>query len=137
MASKFTVTKLKGSENYQGWAIMAQAFLAKEGFAKAVENKAYDIDGAQRKAKATITLLCEYSTANHIINYKTAFKAWKLLKNLYNSNSFTSKYILLQRFFSTSQANFESLKAYISNLKAILNNLASQDLQINYIVSIA
>jgi len=30
------ITKLKGSENYQGWAIMAQAFLLREGFKNAI-----------------------------------------------------------------------------------------------------
>jgi len=37
MAGKLgQITKLKGSENYQGWAIMAKAYLLREGLSEAI-----------------------------------------------------------------------------------------------------
>ena len=37
MATKLgSITKLKGSENYQGWSIMAKVYLLREGLAKAI-----------------------------------------------------------------------------------------------------
>ena len=38
------ITKLKGFENYQGWAIMAKAYLLCEGFDKAIESADYTED---------------------------------------------------------------------------------------------
>ena len=60
------ITKLKGSENYQGWAIMARAYLMREGLEKAIRSEDNNEDRMQEKALADIILLCEYSTANYI-----------------------------------------------------------------------
>jgi len=39
MAGKLgQISKLKGSENYQGWAIMAKAYLLREGLDEAIVN---------------------------------------------------------------------------------------------------
>ena len=97
MATKLgSITKLKGSKNYQGWSIMAKAYLLREGLAKAILSEENNNDRIQEKALANIILLYEYGTINYIQAYSTGFKAWKILKDLYNSNGFTSKYLLLQ-----------------------------------------
>ena len=138
MATKLgSITKLKGSENYQGWAIMAKAYLLRQGLDQAIQSPEDDNDRLQKKALADITLLCEYGTANHITNCKTGFEAWKILKDLYNSDGFTNKYILLQQFFQTVQSDFESVEAYVSKIKSILDNLTAQDLMIPEMVNIA
>ena len=69
--------------------------------------------------------MCEYDTVNYIQAYKTGFEAQKTLKDLYNLNGFISKYLLLQKFYQTLQADFKTVKAYVSKLKSILNNLAA------------
>ena len=69
--------------------------------------------------------MCEYDIANHIQAYKTGFEVWKTLKDLYNLDRFTSKYLLLQKFYQTLQADFKTVKAYVSKLKFILDNLAT------------
>ena len=79
----------------------------------------------QEKSLTDIILICKYNTANYIQAYKTGFEAQKTLKDLYNLNGFTSKYLLLQKFYQTSQADFETVKAYVSKLKSILDNLAA------------
>ena len=138
MATKLgSITKLKGSENYQGWSIMAKAHLLREELAKAILSEENNNDRIQKKALADITLLYEYGTVNHIQAYSTGFKAWKILKDLYNSDGFTSKYLLLQQFYQTIQSDFKSVEAYVSKLKSILDNLTAQDLKMPEIANIA
>jgi hypothetical protein len=138
MAGKLgQITKLKGSENYQGWAIMAKAHLLREGLQEAIASAENTHDRMQEKSLADIILMCEYDTANHIQACQTGFEAWKILKDLYNSDGFTSKYLLLQKFYQTSQADFETVEAYVSKLKSILDNLASQDLKMPEMANIA
>ena len=90
-----SITKLKGSKNYQGWLIIAKAHLLREGLAKAILLEENNNNRIQEKALADITLLYEYGTVNYIQACSTGFEAWKILKDLYNSNGFTSKYLLL------------------------------------------
>ena len=90
-----SITKLKGSKNYQGWLIIAKAYLLRKGLAKAILLEENNNDRIQEKALANIILLYEYGTVNYIQVYSTRFKTWKILKDLYNSNRFTSKYLLL------------------------------------------
>ena len=60
-----------------------------------------------------------------------------ILKDLYNSDGFISKYLLLQKFYQTKQADFKSVEAYVSALKSILDNLVAQDLQMSEMANIA
>ena len=76
MATKLgSITKLKGSENYQGWLIMAKAHLLREGLAKAILSEENNNNRIQKKALANITLLYEYGTINHIQACSTGFEA--------------------------------------------------------------
>ena len=76
MAGKLgQITKLKGSENYQGWAIIAKAYLLREGLSKAITSAENTHNRIQEKSLANIILICEYNTANHIQAYKTSFEA--------------------------------------------------------------
>jgi len=76
MAGKLgQITKLKGSENYQGWAIMAKAYLLREGLSEAIASAENTHDRMQEKSLADIILMCEYNTANHIQACKTGFEA--------------------------------------------------------------
>ena len=76
MATKLgSITKLKGSKNYQGWLIIAKAYLLREGLAKAILSEENNNDRIQEKALANITLLYEYGTVNHIQAYSTGFEA--------------------------------------------------------------
>jgi hypothetical protein len=130
MEMKTSVGKLKGSENYQGWAQMAEAYLVQKDLDKAIQSDGQDTADIQKKALSVLTLLCEYGPANHIRGCSTAFEAWKLFKNLYNADGFTSKYLLLQKYFSTTQSDFGSVEEYISQLKSILDNLGAQKLDL-------
>ena len=138
MATKLgSITKLKGSGNYQGWSIIAKAHLLREGLANTILTEEENNDRIQEKALANLILLYKYGTANHIQAYKTGFEAWKILKDLYNSNGFTSKYLLLQQFYQTIQSDFKSVEAYVSKLKSILDNLTAQDLKMPEMANIA
>ena len=67
MATKLgSITKLKGFKNYQGWLIIAKAYLLREELAKAILLKENNKDRIQEKALANIILLYEYGTINHI-----------------------------------------------------------------------
>ena len=61
-----SITKLKGSKNYQGWLIMVKAYLLREGLAKAILLKENNNNRIQEKALADIILLYEYGTVNYI-----------------------------------------------------------------------
>ena len=116
---------------------MAKAYLLREGLSEAITSVENTHNRMQEKSLADIILICEYNTANYIQAYKTGFKAWKTLKDLYNSDGFISKYLLLQKFYQTLQADFKTVKAYVSKLKSILNNLAAQDLKMLEMANIA
>ena len=116
---------------------MAQAYLLREGLKGTILSADNTQDKIQEKALADIILICKYDTANHIQACTNSFKAWKILKDLYNANGFTSKYLLLQQFFQASQSDFKSVEAYISKLKSILDNLAAQELVMPEIAIIA
>ena len=89
MAGKLgQITKLKGSENYQGWVIMAKAYLLREGLFKVITSAKNTYNQMQEKSLADIILICEYDTANHIQACKTGFEAQKTLKDLYNLDGF-------------------------------------------------
>ena len=116
---------------------MVKAYLLREGLSEAIASVENTHDRMQEKSLADIILMCEYDTANYIQVCKTGFEAWKTLKDLYNSDGFTSKYLLLQKFYQTSQADFETVEAYVSKLKSILDNLAAQDLKMPEMANIA
>ena len=104
---------------------MVKVYLLREGLSKAITSAENTHDWMQEKSLADIILMCEYDIANYIQACKTGFKAWKTLKDLYNSDGFISKYLLLQKFYQTLQADFKTVKAYVSKLKSILDNLAA------------
>ena len=132
-----SISKLKGSANYQGWAIMAKAYLLESELEKAIESEDNNDNRLQEKALAKLILLCEYSTANHIQACTTGYQAWKVLKDLYNSDGFSSQYLLVQQYFQTTQSDFESTEAYVSKLKSIFDNLKAQKLEVLEIITVA
>jgi hypothetical protein len=60
------ISKLKGSENYQGWAIIAKAYLLRKGLYEAIASPENTQDRVQEKSLADIILMYEYGTTNHI-----------------------------------------------------------------------
>ena len=67
MASKLgQISKLKGSENYQGWAIMAKAYLLRKGLYEAITSPENTQDRIQEKSLTDIILICEYGTIIYI-----------------------------------------------------------------------
>ena len=74
---------------------MAKAYLLESELEKAIESEDNNDNRLQEKALAKLILLCEYSTANHIQTCTTGYQAWKVLKDLYNSDGFSSQYLLV------------------------------------------
>jgi len=53
----------------------------------------------------------------HIQNEETAKSAWEILKNLYNTQGFSSRFLLCNEFLAATPDNFKSLESYLNKVK--------------------
>jgi hypothetical protein len=96
---KVTIPKLKGTSNYEVWALCTDAFLIKEGLKDAITSPNL-IDQEQiNKALANIKLLVEDGPLLQIQHAISAQEAWESLKNLYSPKGFTSEFLICREFF--------------------------------------
>ena len=87
--------KLKGTSNYEVWALRTDAFLIKEGLKEAIITERPNLeDSINDKALANIRLLVEDGPLLQIQHINTAKEAWESFKNLYSPKGFTSKFLI-------------------------------------------
>jgi hypothetical protein len=121
----YAFEKLKGAENYVTWALRMEACLTKLGLEDALESANNDTEKCQKKALAEIKLWVEDGPLHQIKGIDTAFQAWERYKELYHSEGFTSKYLLLKEYFNCRLENFDSVEKYLNKVKESINDLKS------------
>lgn len=135
MSSKtIVIDKLQGAENYNTWATRVKAYLTKLDLESAIEGNE---EKCQKKAFAEIMLLCADGPLIQIQHCKNAITAWKKLKDLYNSDGFTSKFLLLRELFSSRLEEFDSVEIYLNKIKQIVNDLKAQECELPEEVNIS
>ena len=133
MDHKFTISKLKGSENYEIWALRMQSLLIKEqcwSFLDSAEDAAKAVEHAN-KALALIRLAIEDGPLLQIRNLITPQDAWEGLKKLYSPKGFSSEFLLFKEFFDTTLVNSSnSVETYINTITRLTDDLNARDLKL-------
>ena len=79
-------------------------------------------------ALAIIKLLCEDSPLLYIKDETNAIRAWQTLRDIYNPKGFTTEYLTLKQFFNISLADYDSIEAYLNEIKLLINDLISKNI---------
>ena len=133
MDHKFTISKLKGSENYEIWTLRMQSLLIKEKCSDFLD-PSKDISKTPEqanKALALIRLTIEDGPLLQIRNLATPHDAWEGLKKLYSPKGFSSEFLIFKEFFDTILANSgNSVEVYINTITRLTDDLNARDLKL-------
>jgi hypothetical protein len=151
--------RLKGSENWEAWAIRMKALLAKEKLIIALtpmhgspEPPSEPNEAAQERYEALISqysaYVIEYQEKSPLAAsyiqlaledgplYQTqhingACELWTTLEGLYKPTGFTSEFLLANQLFSTTLASCNyKMEEYLTKIKRLTDQLASRNLTI-------
>ena len=122
----FKIPKLKGSSNYEIWAIKIEAILIKEGFFRFLSNRNLELNEEAIKATSLIRLSLEDGPLLQTKNITNPYELWESLKNLYMAKGFSSNFILCKELINTTLTKSKDIESYIYNFKKLINNLASK-----------
>ena len=133
-----SMVKLKGSSNYETWAIKTQMVLIRKRLWDAIKpNNNFTSLGTtasttkstnsptfaiidktlNQQAMATIILLLDNSLIDHAISISLAKTLWKTLKDLFTLQGFTACHLLHKELATTTLANSKSVGDFINSLK--------------------
>ena len=134
-SEKISIVKLKGSINYEVWALRTKALLTKEGQIDTIFN--ISNDAKNLKALSNIQLLIEDGPLLQIQEYTTAKEAWDALKNLYYARGFSSEFLICREFFNTSLNKYPSMEEYLNKVKYLSDQLKAKNIELPRQVIIA
>ena len=134
--SGIKIPKLKGSSNYDIWAIRSKAFLIEKGY--------YDVLTANKetrttskyyqdsiKATALIRLTLEDSPLVQTQFIDDANDLWIQLRALYEPKGFNSEFLICRELFNTTLAkSSNSIEAYLTKIRRYTDQLAAKGLLI-------
>jgi hypothetical protein len=133
--SIFKVAKLKGSANYDIWAIRIESILIREDLNNYIRFDYLDTIGEEdlepeaRKATSLIKLSLEDGPLLQTKTVDNPFLLWEQLKTLYSSKGFTSEFLLSQELITITLDNYKgNLESYIDNFKRVINNLEAKNI---------
>jgi hypothetical protein len=152
----FKIPKLKGSSNYDIWALKIESIIIKEGYLDYIiadfssssayleskENniiKSREIEEKADKATSIIRLSLEDGPLLQTRFIKNPFTLFNTLKNLYCAQGFSSEFILSKELINTTINSYKgNLELYINNFKRIINNLESRNITLpsNFVVAL-
>ena len=75
-------------------------------------------------------LHCKPGPTLQIRHEEYARPAWDKLKTLYDTQGFTSEFLLYNKFFNSKPENFKSLKSYLNKVKRLIEELKARDLEL-------
>jgi hypothetical protein len=138
LTDKVLMHKLKGTSNYEVWALRTDAYLIKEGQKGAIIASIPEIDqDINDKALANIKLLVEDGPLLQIQHITSAKEAWESLKNLYSPKGFTSEFLICREFFNTTLDKHSSMEEYLNKVKQLSDQLKAKQLELPKQVIIA
>lgn len=153
-SNPFRVPRLKGSINWEFWALRMEAYIIDKGYESALyplipydEEKGtkeeYQLYLAEREAKsikasALIRLALDDGPLIQVKGLKGAIDIWDRLKSLYEPKGFSSEFLVCKELFSTSLATSGgSIENYLTRIKRLSDELAARKLAIPNKVIIA
>src|SRR5208282_4949332 len=81
------------------------------------------------KGLATVKLIIEDGPLNHIKKAKSLREAWLALKSLYDKEGFSSIFILIKRFISTS-CKKDKVDEFLNQVRSYINDLESKGVKL-------
>jgi hypothetical protein len=145
--SLFRFPRLKGSQNWEFWALRMEAYIIDKGYESALypvvpydestgakqEYEVYlrDRESKSLKASALIRLAVEDGPLIQLKGLKDAISIWDRLKDLYEPKGFSSEFLVCKELFSTTLARCgNSIETYLNRIKRLSDKLASRNLAI-------
>src|SRR3954471_17070427 len=131
MVEQIKLPKLKGSYNYDIWAIRIEAILVEKGYYKYILNNpttnSNTLDENAYKAAALIKLALEDGPLLQTRYLNNPFLLWNSFKDLYKAKGFSSKFLLSKELINTTLNSYKgNLEEYINAFKRVLNSLNSK-----------
>ncbi|RYE03868.1 MAG: hypothetical protein EOP33_09415, partial [Rickettsiaceae bacterium] len=138
MLDAIKLPKLKGSLNYDLWAIRIEAILVEKGYLGYIlSNPATTIDNIDSidenayKATALIKLALEDGPLLQTRFISNPFILWNTLKNLYEAKGFSSEFLLSKELINTTLSSYKgNLEDYINSFKRVVNSLESRGISL-------
>ena len=134
--TSFKFPKLKGSTNYDIWAIRCKAFLIEKGHYRVLathrdqQNTSKYLE-ATVKATALIRLTLEDSPLIQTQYIEDANELWLQLKELYEPKGFNSEFLICKELFSTTLSKCgNSIESYLTKIRRQTDQLAAKGLPI-------
>ena len=144
--SLFRFPRLKGSQNWEFWALRMEVYIIDKGYETALYPVVlYDETGTKEdyevylrdretkslKASALIRLAVEDGPLIQLKGLKSAIEIWDRLKDLYEPKGFSSEFLVCKELFSTTLARCgNSIETYLNRIKRLSDELASRNLAI-------
>jgi hypothetical protein len=145
--SLFRFPRLKGSQNWEFWALRMEAFVIDKGYDLALypvvpydketgttqDYEVYlkDRGTKSQRAAALIRLAVEDGPLIQIKGLKDAISIWDRLQQLYEPKGFSSEFLLCKELFATTLSGCSnSIETYLTRIKRLSDELASRDLAI-------
>lgn len=129
-SGKIQIDQLTGSENYIDWALRIKAVLVKDDLLDPIIDEKPQNNSKNLKALAIIQLFCAKGPLLYIKACSTAYKAWFTLEELYNPKGFTTEFLTLKEFFDCKLENFQTMEEYIHQIKTLLDDLSSKNIEV-------
>ena len=137
MDNFFKIPKLKGSSNYDIWAIRLEALLTKEGFTEVINININNYTEVERNNLAQKALQCssyilltlEDGPLLQVRYIKNPYLLWQNLKNLYEAKGFSSEFLLSKELINVNLYTYKgNLEQYLNHFKKLVNNLEAKEI---------
>ena len=143
----FRFPRLKGSQNWEFWALRMEAYIIDKGYESALypvtqfdqengnkleyEKYLKDREIKSLKASALIRLAVEDGPLIQLKGLKSAIEIWDRLKDLYEPKGFSSEFLVCKELFSTTLSRCgNSIENYLNRIKRLSDELAARNLAI-------
>lgn len=134
-STSYKIPKLKGSSNYDIWALRIAAILSEKDLEFVMKNQDLgddlELEKQNNKACAIIKLSLEDGPLIQTQYITSSFLLWTRLEELYLSKGFSSDYLLSRELINNTLANNNNnLEVYVNNFRRTLNQLEAKKIKL-------
>lgn len=138
MLDAIKLPKLKGSLNYDIWAIRVEAIIVEKGYLNyilnnpaTIVNNIETLDENAYKTTAIIKLALEDGPLLQTKFISNPYILWNTLKNLYEAKGFSSEFLLSKELINTTLNSCKGdLENYINSFRRVINSLESRGISL-------
>lgn len=140
--SIYKIPKLRGSSNYDIWALRIESILTKEGCSaimqiepsslnleKYSEAQLITLKEMEAKALSVIRLSLEDGPLLQTKEVTSPYKLWDKLKELYQAKGFSSEFLISKQLINTTLSSCKgNIELYLQTVKRLTNSLEARNL---------